>query len=134
MSQKTNLSGSTVYINKSKIGYITNTIKFKLGLGEDKITVIDLGGGLTDIQSVLDNSTKKSSLSFEIKSNVEDIANILKKYKTLQRTAPLNIELLTPNNKQYAFTKSVITNDPEVSVSPEGNFSLEIEGMPVKIS
>jgi len=134
MSQKTNLSGSTMYINKSKIGYITNTIKFKLGLGEDKVTVIDLGGGIIDIQAVLDNSTKKSSLSFEVKSNVEDVANILKKYKVLQRTTPLTVELLTPNRKQYAFTKSVITNDPEVTVSPEGNFTLEIEGMPAKIS
>ena len=115
--QKTNFSGSTIYINKQRIGYITNTIKFKTGEGEDVVTVIDLGGGETDIQAVLDNSSRKSSLSFEIKSNVEDVD-----------------EILTPNKKQYAFTKAVITNDPEIEVSPEGNFSLEIEAMPVKKS
>jgi len=135
MAQKTNFSGSTVYIEKQRIGYITNTIKFKTGEGEDVVTVIDLGGGTTDIQAVLDNSTRKSTLAFEIKSNVEDVDNILTKFKQLQRTkGGLSIELLTPNKKQYAFTKAVITNDPEVEVSPEGNFTLEIEGMPVKKS
>ena len=133
--QKTNFSGSTVYINKIRIGYITNTIKFKMGEGEDVVTVIDLGGGQTDIQAVLDNSTRKSSLAFEIKSNVEDVEDILVKFKQLQRVkGGLDIEILTPNKKQYAFTKSVITNDPEIEVSPEGNFALEIEGMPVKRS
>lgn len=133
--QKTNFSGSTIYMNKQRIGYITNTIKFKTGEGEDVVTVIDLGGGETDIQAVLDNSSRKSSLSFEIKSNVEDVDEILTKFKKLQRTTGgLDIEILTPNKKQYAFTKAVITNDPEIEVSPEGNFSLEIEAMPVKKS
>lgn len=133
--QKTNFSGSTVYINKQRIGYITNTIKLKLGEGEDVVTVIDLGGGQTDIQAVLDNSTRKSYLEFEVKSNVDDVENILLKFKQLQRVeGGLSLELLTPNRKQYAFTKAVITNDPEIEVSPEGNFILQIEGMPVKIS
>lgn len=131
---KTNLSGCFLYINGDRIGYITNSTKFQMGLGEDKTTIIDLGGGDIDIQAVVDNSTKKGKITFEVKSNVEDIEDILKKYKIKGRVEPLDVQVVapSPSSKQYAFSKATIINDPEIEVGPEGNFELEIESLPVK--
>lgn len=135
MAQKINFSGSTIYINGVRIGYITNTLKFKLGVGADVVTVIDLGEGKTTIQGVVDNSTRKSGATFEIKSNHEDVINLLLNFKKQQRAdGGLNLVIMPPSKKNvsYIFKPVFIVNDPDINVSADGNFTLEFEGMPTQ--
>lgn len=128
----------TLTINNESIpnGYVPNTLKYKLGLGEKTVTPVQNGNTITTIVSV-DASTKKGMISVEVKptgasSNAEDITKFIKRLSEQLGTLTI-LAVSAEDNSRRLFTNYSLINDPEINDTVDGTITLEFEGDPAQL-
>lgn len=128
----------TVLINNEAIpnGYVPNTLKYKAGLGEKQVIVVQNGNVTKTIPSI-DASTKKSTFSIEVKptgadTNTEDMVKFIARISKALGTLGISATSADDNTKRF-FPNCSLTNEPEINDSVDGTISLEFEGDPVQL-
>ena len=120
------LSNPTVTINNNPIAIIPNSFKFKDGLGESQLRVESAGGSSLSHQEAVDVSTMKGSVTFEMLNTPENIESA----RNWKLNGSKNVVAASQGDFSRTFPSSIVTNDPEVSLSNEGNIMLEWQTAP----
>lgn len=120
------ISTPTIQVNNETISIVPNSFKYKNGRGERNIRTSSAGGSAADVIFTENAETKKSMVTFELPNTPGNIS-LVEDWQDL-----LNANAITASDNNQNFTKSfanmAVINDPEVSLSQDGNISIEFEG------
>ena len=122
------ISTPTIQVSNETISIIPNSFKYKGGLGERNVRTQSAGGSSVDVVMTENAETKKSMVSFELINTAGNIS-LMEDWH-----AALNANSITASDNNQNFTKSfanmTMINDPEVTLSQDGNLTVEFEGSP----
>ena len=116
-------------INNESAAYEPNTLMITLGKGERTMSPQVNGVDNVTIIFAEDVSTKKSKVSFELRSTVENIALL----QAWQNNRADNYIQIIDGENSYICQGAAVTNDPEIETGSDAKISIEFEGEPVKI-
>jgi len=128
----------TVLINNEALpnGYLPNTLKYKLGIGEKQVVVVQNGNTTKTIPSI-DATTKKSMFSIEVKptgadSNTEDMTKFIARIGRALGTLGISVTSADDNSKRF-FPNCSLINEPDINDSVDGTIVLDFEGDPAQL-
>ena len=120
------ISTPAIQVNNETISIIPNSFKYKGGLGERSVRTQSAGGSAVDVVATENVETKKSMVTFEMINTAENIS-LSEDWHGL-----FNANAITASDNNQNFTKAfgnmTMINDPEVTLSQDGNLTVEFEG------
>lgn len=126
MAGFTAIATPTIQVNNETISIIPNSFKYKNGRGERTIRTQSSGGSAVDVVMTENAETKKSMVTFEMLNTAENIS-LAEDWQDL-----LNANAITASDNNNNFTKAfgnmTVITDPEITLSQDGNLTLEFEG------
>tara|TARA_R110000772_G_C13310322_1_gene440400 strand:- start:10206 stop:10598 length:393 start_codon:yes stop_codon:yes gene_type:complete len=116
----------TIQVNNETISIIPNSFKYKGGRGERSIRTQSSGGSAVDVVMTENAETKKSMVTFEMLNTAKNIGLA----EDWQDALNANAITASDNNQNFtkAFANMTVINDPEVTLSQDGNLTIEFEG------
>ena len=123
------ISAPSVVWNNETVYIIPNTLKFKTGKGERNVRAASGGGSSVQMVVTTNVETKKSMVSFEMMNTKANFETVQKNVDLFDQNA---VELVDPQSGfATAISNLTVINDPEMSLSQDGNITVEMEGAPV---
>jgi len=115
-----------IRINNSTVATIANSIKIIWGNGESSLIAQSVGNGAVQHVYSENVETKIAKLKFSLASTSENMDLII----TLKNNRNTNYIVLnsSTSNKSIVMKNVALTNDPEMSLSNEGQMDLEFVG------
>ena len=116
----------TAQVNNETISIIPNSLKYKSGRGERSVRTQSSGGSAVDVIMTENAETKKSMVTFEMLNTAKNISSV----EDWQDALNGNAITISDNNQNFtkAFANMTVINDPEVTLSQDGNLTIEFEG------
>lgn len=115
------LANPTVVVNNNPIAIVPNSFSYTEGFGEQQLRVQSAGGNSLEYAASDDVTTKKAMFKFEMLNTSENIENARQWKQNLNQ----NVVSVSEDSFSRTFTQAMIVNDYEVSLSSDGNISLE---------
>lgn len=125
MAFQTQLSTVQLVVDNDPVSYVPNTLSYNEGLGEQ--TVKSQNATLTNAVNL---ETLVGMVKFDLTSTIENI-NLAKKWKTQGKSsAGALISMASGKSFSKSFTNMALTNNYEIPLSQDGQFTLEFSGSP----
>lgn len=122
------LTDATLLVNNEAVGYLPNTLKFREGLGEQKVRSVAIGGGKTEQVYAQDLETNVGMVAFELPATIDNIA-LARKWKTSGNRNVVSIAGSTlDGDVNRSFTLCAVTNDYDVEIGTDTSIPIEIHG------
>lgn len=121
------LSDASVIVNNEPVPVIPDSVKFREGLGTQKMRTASIGGG--EVEAVYANSLedKLGNVMFDMPSTPETIA-LARKWKLLKNQNVVQIIGATVDgNVTRTFAQAAILNDYEVGIGSDSNIGIEFK-------
>lgn len=116
-------------------GYVPNTLKYKLGVGETNVRASVSGNTTTTVHSQ-NAETKISEFMVDVypfdSGNPDDMRKFIEVLAS--NTGNNTVVVSASGGSTVSFSNVSLTNDPEVNDSFDGVISLEFKGNPAVVS
>ena len=122
------ISNAQVLINDVAIGYVPNSLKVKLGYGEDNY-ISQTGGGDIVIPIYSKNAeTRVAEVSFDLSPYDVDIAL----FRSIKNRENNNVIVIADNSSNFSLTfqEAALINDPDIEFSATGKFTVNFKSRP----
>lgn len=125
------ISDPSIVVNNEPIGIVPNSVKFKEGLGEQKMRAASTGGGNTIPVYSEDVTTNFGMIKFSMYNDIDSIENA-RKWKKNKNSNVVTLTGKDPSGKTITrtFLNAAIMNDYEADLSAEGVLELEFTSSP----
>lgn len=123
------LDGATIFVNDNAIPYVSASLKFNYGRGEQKVNAQVLGPNQVRSTYSNDLTTNIGKVMFSCYSTTGNIStfDFVKQNANRNRVKIVN----EPKGFVKTWNNMAMTNNWEVGVSPEGTFEIELMGSTV---
>lgn len=119
------LSDAAVVVNNEPVPVIPNSVKYREGLGTQKMRTASIGGGEVETIYANDLENKLGAVMFDMPSTPETIG-LARQWKLLKNQNVVQIIGSTPDGTvTKTFALAAILNDYEVAIGSEANISVE---------
>ena len=123
-------SGGGLSANNEIVQYLPNTLSFDKGTPEKNVRPQVVGDGRVVNVTTSNFETAKSMLKFDMISNSNNIAQL----DSWVANDGENVLTYTPEDDgdPIVFRGMTVINKPEITISQDGQFSVELEGNPAQ--
>ena len=117
-------------VNGTPIGYIPGSLSYMEGTGEQQVLPFTTGGGRVETVYARDLSTNISMIKVSLRATLDNI-ELIKQFKLNKNNNAATLSESTDDGLlTRAFNNMALTNDYEVTTSPDSTIDLEFKGDP----